>query len=205
MPQLLMPEMLDSGKSKDIQLAMGKDLRTTAKTLSGKNLWFVAASNVPLADKTKVSLFVVVKLEAEAKAWELKLKAKKPLALAAGTCKLQAKEGVGVQVALDKVKGDRTKALQAAQLAFKLDKKVNIADPQAKGSQAKAGQAESGSHEAESEEAKHELDEIGQGIGAIVDKAPVDNAETLEILKQFQELGLSEEQIKAALKETFGG
>jgi hypothetical protein len=87
---------------------------------------------VPLPDQTKVTLFIVVKLEAEAKAWELKLKAKKPLALAAGTCKLQTKDGMAVQVALDKVKGDRTNALKAAQLAFKLDKKVLVADPLAK-------------------------------------------------------------------------
>jgi hypothetical protein len=203
MPQAaLLPDMLDSAKSKDVQIAMLKDLRVAAKTLRGKPVFFVTAANVPLGDKTKVSLFLALKLEQEAKAWELKLKARKPQAMASGTCKLDTKDGVAVQVALQKVKGDRTAALKAANLAFKLEKKVNVADPLAKGGP--GGQSESGSQEHEAEEAKKELDQIGRGIGAMVDKAPVDNAETLEILKQFQDLGLDEAQIKAALKATFG-
>jgi hypothetical protein len=130
---LLLPESLDAGKLKDVQVAMRKDLRTAAKTLRGKNLWFVAASDVVLADKTKVSLFVVSSKEAVTKAWELKLKGKKPPVLTTGTCTLESKDGKSVKVALERIKGDRKAAVRTARLAFKLDPAVKISDPQAEG------------------------------------------------------------------------
>ena len=204
----LTPEMLDTGKMKDVQAAMGKDLRVAAKTLKGKNAWFVAAADVPLPDKTKIPLFVVLRLEAEAKAWELKLKAKKPPALAAGTCKLHTKDGIAVQVALETVKGDRAKALKAARLAFKMDKKVMVADPLAKGGDAEPGSADDSPDNAatapgSATAAKQQLEKIAPGVGAMVDESPVDNAAVLEILKEFAGQGLTKDQLANALKRTF--
>ena len=198
---LLMPEMIDSGKLKDVEAAMRKDLRAAAKLLKGKNVFFVVAQNVPLSDKTKISMFIVSKLEAESKAWQLKLKGKKPGVLVSGTCTLATKDGMSVEVALDKVKGDRKAALKTAKLAFKTDLKVQVADPQAK--DAKNGSAGSSASPADVA-AKRELNAIAPGIGAIVDEAPVDNAEALELLKEFERLGLSPDQLKAALQTTFG-
>jgi hypothetical protein len=195
----LMPEMIDSGKSKDIEAAMRKDLRAAAKLLRGKDAFFVVAANVPTADKKKISMFVVSKLEAESKAWQLKLKGKKPQALVSGTCTLATKDGISVAVALDKVKGDRKAALKIAKLAFKTDVKVQVADPQDEGKESES--SESSMDEAK---AKKELDSISPEIGSIVDEADVDNAEALKILKQFEEMGLSPDQLEAALKETFG-
>jgi len=130
--EMLMPEIVDSGKLKEVQLAMKKDLRVAAKKLKGKPVFFVVASDVPLADKQKLSLFVAVRLEAEAKAWHLKLKGKKPTGLVMGTCKLETKDGKNVAVALDKVKGDRKAALRIAQKALKLaaDPNVKFSDPE---------------------------------------------------------------------------
>lgn len=127
---LLMPEMIDSGKLKDIEIAMRKDLRAAAKLLKGKSVFFVVAQNIPTADNKRISLFVVSRLEAESKAWQLKLRGKKPQVLVSGTCTLQTKDGMSVAVALDKVKGDRKAALRTAKLAFKTDVKVRVADPQ---------------------------------------------------------------------------
>lgn len=124
----LMPEALSESKSKDVLLAMRKDLRTAARKYKGKTLFFVTAADVPLVDKKKMPLFIVVKLEMEAKAWQLALKAKKPTGLAIGTCTLQTKDGKSVQVALQKVKGERRSALKIAQRAFKLDPAITIAD-----------------------------------------------------------------------------
>lgn len=195
---LLEVEMLDAGKSKDIETAMRKDLRDTAKLLRGKDAFFVAAADVPLADKKKISVFVVLKLDAQAKAWQLKLKGKKPSVLVSGTCTLQTKDGISVAVALKKIKGDRKAALKTAKLAFKTDVKVQVADALAKdedeGSEASGDNAE----------VIHELESISPRIGAMVDDADVDNAEALKVLKQFEALGLSPEQLETALEETFG-
>jgi len=126
--QLLMPEMVDSGKLKELQMAMRKDVRAAAKLLNGKNVWFVTAADVPLEDKTKLSLFVLLKTEAESKAWLLKLKGRKPRLLLTGTCTPQTKDGQTVALALNTVKGDRKAALKTATLAFKLDPKVTVTD-----------------------------------------------------------------------------
>ena len=200
MPQL-MPEMIDSGKSKDIELAMRKDLRAAAKLLKGRSVFFVVARDIPTADKKKVSLFVVSKLEAEAKAWQLKLKGKKAQALLSGTCTLQTKDGVAVAVALDKVKGDRKTALKTARLAFKTDLKVQVADPQDEDAQAASASAPPSPA---AEKAKRELNAMAPGIGALVDDAPVDNVAALKLLREFEEMGLSPDQLKAALQATFG-
>jgi hypothetical protein len=138
---LLLPEMIDSGKLKDLETAMRKDLRATAKVLKGKQVFFVAAQNVLLSDKTKICVFVVSKLEAESKAWQLKLKGKKPAVLVSGTCILQTKDGVSVEVAVDKVKGDRAAALKTAKLAFRTDVKVQVADRQGKDNKADSASA----------------------------------------------------------------
>ena len=126
--QLFMPEMVDSGKNKELQMAMRKDLRAGAKLLKGKTAWFITAADVPLQDKTKLSLFVMLRTEAESKAWFLKLKGMKPRVLLTGTCTPQTKDGQSVDVALDTVKGDRKAALKTASLAFKLDPKVKVTD-----------------------------------------------------------------------------
>jgi hypothetical protein len=198
---LLMPEMIDSGKLTDIEIAMRKDLRAAAKLLKGKNVFFVVAQNVPTVDKKKISLFIVSKLEAEAKAWQLKLKGKKPQVLVTGTCTLQTKDGATVAVALDKVRGDRKAALKTARLAFKTDVKVRVADPQDEGRKADEPSAPASAADAK---AKRKLDSIAPGIGAMVDRAPVDNTQALKLLERFERLGLSPDQLKAALQATFG-
>jgi hypothetical protein len=129
---LLLPEMVDAGTAKDVDTAMRKDLRAAAKTLHGKDLWFIAAADVVLKDKKKVSLFVVSPKEAVAKAWQLKLKGKKPRVLALGTCTLETQDGKYVQVALEKISGDRNATLKTVKLAFKLDTAVRVADALAK-------------------------------------------------------------------------
>jgi hypothetical protein len=150
---LLMPEMLDEAKLKDVQLAMRKDLRIAAKLLRGKNAWFVAAADVPLPDKTKVSIFLALKNEAEAKAWQLKLKGKKPRVLSVGTCALQTKDGKNVDVALNQVKGDRKAALKTVAFAFKQDLAVKVSDAQAKEDDAGSKQSEANA-KAEAREAE---------------------------------------------------
>jgi hypothetical protein len=196
---LLVPEMIDSGKQKDIELAMRKDLRAAAKLHKGKIVFFVVAQNVPTADKKKISMFIVSKLEAESKAWQLKLKGKKPQVLVSGTCTLQTKDGMSVAVALDKIRGDRKAALKTAMLAFRADTKVQVAD-----ALAKDDDSQSAPPSPADAKAKRELDSIAPGIGSLVDQAPVDNAEALKVIKEFEELGLSPDQIKAALKDVFG-
>jgi hypothetical protein len=186
---VLLPEMIDEAKLVDIQKAMAKDLRSAARKLKGKPAWFAVAQDVPLPDKTKVSLFVAVAKEAEAKAWQLKLKGMKPKLLAIGTCTLESKDGKNVEVGMAKVPGNRSAILKAARLAFKLDRAAKVSDPEV--------------DDRDESDATASLS-ISPEIDAIVDKAPGDNAELLKLLKEYERLGLSEDQLKLALTETFG-
>jgi hypothetical protein len=131
--ELLMPEMIDDATLVPLQKLMYRDLRVAARKLNGKPAWFVVVGDLVLKDKNKVSLFVAVRKEAEAKAWLLKLKERKPPVLAIGTCELTSKDMKHVQVTIDQVKGSRTPTLRAAKIAFKLDPVVRFVDANADG------------------------------------------------------------------------
>jgi hypothetical protein len=193
----LTPELLDKGKLKVIDAAMRKDLRAVTKLLGGSAGFFVAAANVPLADKSKTSIFVVTKLQKDAKAWQLKLKGLNPQVITSGTCTPAAK-GANVHVALDKVSGDRKATLRTAKLAFKTDLKVTVADPLADEHEGSEDDSD------DSDDTRQQLKAISPKVGAIVDGAPVDNAEALKVLQEFERLGLGPDGLEAALKETFG-
>lgn len=173
----LMPEMINTGKLKEIQTVMRKDLRTAAKTLRGKHVFFVAAADVKLSDKTKINLFVVSKTEAEAKAWQLKLKGVKPSVLSTGTCTLATKDGKNVSVSLENIKGDRKAATKVAKLAFKIDTAVQVKDAQA---------------EEEGQEEAHE-----QAIAA----AAALGVRPAEIKDLAEELGMSEDEVEELMAE----
>ena len=197
--ELLMPETIDEGKAVDVQKAMPKDLRIAARKLKGKPVWFAVAKDVPFSDKKKISIFVAVKTEAEAKAWLMKLKRIKPKFFVIGTCKLQMKDGKNVEVEFDKVKGDRKKVLTVARLALLRDKAtMTFSDPQVEDS-ADEGEGE--------EKASTRSVSVSPAVDAVVDKVKLpnnlDKNDVRSVLKQFKDLGLSDADLTAALQETF--
>ena len=207
--ELLMPESVDELKLVDFQKAMKKDLRLAATKLKGQPAWFAVAQDVPLSDK-KVTLFVAVRREAEAKAWMLKLKSKKPKVLAIGTCTVDMKDGKSVRVGFDKVKGNRKAILKAARLAMKIvDPKAKFSDPEVEGteseSQEKQSESAPKSDPKTAAAAKQELNEIAPGVGNLIDQTKdLDNAEALKALKRFEAMGLDPATLAAAVKQAVG-
>ncbi|GAB2487295.1 hypothetical protein [Jatrophihabitans fulvus] len=190
--EFLAPDMLEK-PALEVQKAMSKDVRAAAKKLNTSPGFFVVADDVPLKDK-KSPFFVVVKTEAEAKDWVLKVKGKKPRVVLTGQCKLQM-AGADVSVSLTKVTGDRVTALKALKLAFRMDPTVKLPDLEEK----KPGEAGAGA----AKPAATSLS-ISPTVDAMVAKVPEkDRTEIAGLLKEFEGLGLSEQDLKDALKETF--
>ena len=193
--ELLMPESVDELKLVDFQKAMKKDLRLAATKLKGQPAWFAVAQDVPLSDK-KVTLFVAVRREAEAKAWMLKLKSKKPKVLAIGTCTVDMKDGKSVRVGFDKVKGNRKAILKAARLAMKIvDPKAKFSDPEVEGTENESQEASAQPGSANEASAKESTAPASDKAVAALGLSGDDEA------KLAQDLGMTPEELRVKLSE----
>jgi NACalpha-BTF3-like transcription factor len=114
------PQMLGTAVLRDLQIAMRKDLRAAVKRTGTRDVKFLLAKDVKLADGKKACVFVVAALPDEVKIWHEALKSRKPAAFAEGTCAFEQDEDRTTRILLKRISGaSRQVAIKTAGAALR--------------------------------------------------------------------------------------
>jgi NACalpha-BTF3-like transcription factor len=148
------PQMLGTAVLRDLQIAMRKDLRAAVKRTGTRDVKFLLAKDVKLADGKKACVFVVAALPDEVKIWHEALKSRKPAAFAEGTCAFEQDEDRTTRILLKRISGaSRQVAIKTAGAALRGDPAFVVHDATDQDAQREAQENEAEENETSQSEA----------------------------------------------------